>query len=109
MNEAEKKAVLISQLPRILKKENVVVIAGSDEMMEACVQIGNAKALIPMMQNALLIAIDSLPDPVLRLKVRQQVSTQIMTKDMTELVQKLCECGMGSVTKLEEEDDDDAM
>lgn len=108
MNETEKKAVLMSQLPHILKKENVVVIAGSDEMMEACVQIGNAKALIPMMQNALLIAIDSLPDPVLRLKVRQEVSTQIMTKDMTKVVQILCECGMGSVTKLEEEADDDA-
>ena len=109
MNEAEKKAVLISQLPSILKKKNIVVIAGSDEMLEACVQIGTANALIPMMQNALLIAIDSLPDPVLRLKIRQEVSTQIMTKDMTELVQKLCECGMGSVTKLEEEENNAAM
>lgn len=104
MNEAEKKAVLLSQLPHILKKENIVVIAGSDEMMEACAQIGNAKALIPMMQNALLIAIDSLPDPVLRLKVRQQVSTQIMTKDMTDLVKAMQECGMGKVTELKEED-----
>jgi len=108
MNEAEKKAVLMSQLPHILKKENIVIIAGSDEMMEACAQIGSAKALIPMMQNALLIAIDSLPDPVLRLKVRQQVSTQIMTKDMTDLVQALQESGMGKVTELKEEDDDAA-
>ena len=106
MNEAEKKVVLISQLPHILKNENIVVIAGSDVIMEACCQIGSAAALIPIMQNALLIAIDSMPDPVLRLKIRQEVSTQIMTKDMTALVQKLRECGMGSVTNLEEEEDD---
>ena len=106
MKEYDQKTRLISQLPNILKKENIVVIAGSDDMMEACCQIGSAGALIPMMQNALLIAIDSLPDPVLRLKIRQEVSTQIMTKDMTDFVEALHSAGFGKVTK--EEDDDAA-
>lgn len=104
MKENEQKAMLISQLPSILKKKNIVVIAGSDEMMEACCQIGSAAALIPMMQNALLIAIDSLPDPVMRLRVRQKVSTQIMTKDMTDFVAALQNAGLGKVTKEEESD-----
>lgn len=103
--EKEQKAELLKALPHILKKENIAVIAGSDEMLEVCVQVGNAAALIPMMQNALLIAIDSLPNPALRLSVRQRVATRIMTKDMTDFVTMAQELGMGKVIIEEVEDD----
>ena len=88
-----------SRLQRMLnnldrREENIILLAGDDEKMTTCAQIGNAAALIPMMQNALLMAIDSLPDPNDRIRTRQLVSTTIMTKDMTDLIDVLRKQGM---------------
>ena len=89
-----------SRLRRLLnsldREENIILLAGDDEKMTTCAQIGNAAALIPMMQNALLMVIDSLPDPNDRIMARQLVSTTIMTKDMTDLIDTLRRHGMAS-------------
>jgi hypothetical protein len=44
--------------------------------------------------DVLLMVIDSLPDPSDRIMARQLVSTTIMTKDMTDLIDALRKQGM---------------
>ena len=89
MKPSNVKSLMHSAADKIETEEHACILAGNSENMSMCYLVGNVDEVIGMLAAALMLSVGSITDPCERLKVKQEISTAIMTEDLSNVVKRL--------------------